>query len=142
MPTHPSGPARRTPGMAGDRRPGRRWDRRHTRSHLWSDHTCESIHMHRRTGTAHRSLQEETPVSTNASRTPTKAKAAAETVVAPDAAAEVDALVQRGLKALAAYADFTQEQVDHIVKKASVAALHEHGNLAKLAVEETGRGIF
>ncbi|WP_179951083.1 bifunctional acetaldehyde-CoA/alcohol dehydrogenase [Xylanimonas oleitrophica] len=74
-----------------------------------------------------------------------KAKAAPEAaaaVTAPDAAAEVDALVQRGLKALAAYASFTQEDVDHIVKKASVAALHEHGNLAKLAVEETGRGIF
>lgn len=62
--------------------------------------------------------------------------------VAHDAAAEVNALVQRGLKALDAYANFTQEQIDHIVKKASVAALHEHGNLAKLAVEETGRGIF
>ncbi|ACZ31420.1 iron-containing alcohol dehydrogenase [Xylanimonas cellulosilytica DSM 15894] len=59
-----------------------------------------------------------------------------------DAATEVNDLVQRGLKALAAYASFTQEQIDHIVKKASVAALHEHGNLAKLAVEETGRGIF
>nr|WP_130416715.1 bifunctional acetaldehyde-CoA/alcohol dehydrogenase [Xylanibacterium ulmi] len=60
----------------------------------------------------------------------------------PDAAAEVDALVQRGLRALKAYASFTQEEIDHIVKKASVAALHEHGNLAKLAHEETGRGIF
>lgn len=60
----------------------------------------------------------------------------------PDAAAEVDALVRRGLWALEAYAAFTQEQVDTIVKKASVAALHEHGNLALLAVEETGRGIF
>nr|WP_245993421.1 bifunctional acetaldehyde-CoA/alcohol dehydrogenase [Xylanimonas allomyrinae] len=59
-----------------------------------------------------------------------------------DPAVEVDALVQRGLRALAAYASFTQEQIDHIVKKASVAALHEHGNLAKLAFDETGRGIF
>ncbi|WP_125776731.1 bifunctional acetaldehyde-CoA/alcohol dehydrogenase [Antribacter gilvus] len=61
----------------------------------------------------------------------------------PDpAAAAVDALVQRGLKALREYETFTQEDVDRIVKKASVAALHEHGNLALMAVEETGRGVF
>ncbi|WP_211336144.1 bifunctional acetaldehyde-CoA/alcohol dehydrogenase [Bogoriella caseilytica] len=58
------------------------------------------------------------------------------------ASEEVDALVQRGLAALSAYASFDQESIDHIVKKASVAALHEHGNLALLAVEETGRGVF
>ncbi len=78
---------------------------------------------------------------------PKKTQAPEAAAVAPaapaiDAAAEVDALVQRGLKALKHYADFTQEQIDHIVKKASIAALHEHGNLAKMAVEETGRGIF
>lgn len=56
--------------------------------------------------------------------------------------AEIDALVDRGLKALDAYASFTQEDIDRIVKKASVAALHEHGRLAKLAVDETGRGVF
>ncbi|MCL1899186.1 MAG: aldehyde dehydrogenase family protein, partial [Promicromonosporaceae bacterium] len=59
-----------------------------------------------------------------------------------DAAAEVDALVQKALVALDAYADFTQEQIDHIVKKASIAALHMHGQLAKMAVDETGRGVF
>jgi acetaldehyde dehydrogenase/alcohol dehydrogenase len=60
----------------------------------------------------------------------------------PQQPTEVDTLVQRGLKALQQYESFTQEDIDHIVKKASVAALHEHGNLAKLAVEETGRGVF
>jgi acetaldehyde dehydrogenase/alcohol dehydrogenase len=54
----------------------------------------------------------------------------------------IDGLVAGGLKALAAYASFTQEDVDHIVKKASVAALNKHGELARLAVEETGRGVF
>ncbi|MFC6580487.1 bifunctional acetaldehyde-CoA/alcohol dehydrogenase [Planomonospora parontospora] len=54
----------------------------------------------------------------------------------------VDALVGNALKALAEYDSFTQEQVDHIVKKASVAALDRHGALAALAVEETGRGVF
>ncbi|WP_307832531.1 bifunctional acetaldehyde-CoA/alcohol dehydrogenase [Planomonospora sp. ID91781] len=54
----------------------------------------------------------------------------------------VDALVGNALKALTEYDSFTQEQVDHIVKKASVAALDRHGALAALAVEETGRGVF
>lgn len=51
-------------------------------------------------------------------------------------------LVDRAQRALAEYASFTQEQIDHIVKKASVAALHHHGDLAVAAVEETGRGLF
>nr|WP_322645543.1 bifunctional acetaldehyde-CoA/alcohol dehydrogenase [Oerskovia sp. JB1-3-2] len=55
---------------------------------------------------------------------------------------EVDGLVERGLKALAQYAPFTQEQIDHIVLKASVAGLGQHGQLAQLAVAETGRGVF
>ncbi len=54
----------------------------------------------------------------------------------------IDALVAGATKALAAYATFTQEDVDHIVKKASVAALNKHGELARIAVEETGRGVF
>ncbi|MER6185870.1 bifunctional acetaldehyde-CoA/alcohol dehydrogenase [Streptomyces sp. NPDC001652] len=54
----------------------------------------------------------------------------------------VDQLVTHGLKALADYEDLSQEQVDHIVKKASVAALDQHTALARLAVEETGRGVF
>ncbi|GIJ00110.1 acetaldehyde dehydrogenase/alcohol dehydrogenase [Sediminihabitans luteus] len=56
--------------------------------------------------------------------------------------AEIDGLVANGLKALDAYAGYTQEQIDHIVTKASIAALHEHGSLALQAVAETGRGVF
>lgn len=55
---------------------------------------------------------------------------------------EVDTLVQKGLKALAEYASFTQEKIDYIVAKCSVAALDKHGELAKLAIEETKRGVF
>ncbi|MCR5232154.1 MAG: bifunctional acetaldehyde-CoA/alcohol dehydrogenase [Acholeplasmatales bacterium] len=55
---------------------------------------------------------------------------------------EVDELVQKGLVALDEYAHFTQEQIDYIVAKCSVAALDKHGDLAKLAIEETGRGVF
>ncbi|MGB4777713.1 bifunctional acetaldehyde-CoA/alcohol dehydrogenase [Microbacterium sp.] len=54
----------------------------------------------------------------------------------------IDALVEGAQAALAEYASFTQEQVDHIVRKASVAALHNHGELAVQAVEETHRGLF
>lgn len=70
------------------------------------------------------------------------------TVTAPpteapsDTAVAVDRLVTNGLKALADYETLDQEQVDHIVKKASVAALDQHTALARLAVEETGRGLF
>ncbi|MDQ0958097.1 acetaldehyde dehydrogenase/alcohol dehydrogenase [Streptomyces sp. B4I13] len=59
-----------------------------------------------------------------------------------ETAIAVDRLVTNGLKALADYESLTQEQVDHIVKKASVAALDQHTDLALLAVEETGRGVF
>ena len=55
---------------------------------------------------------------------------------------EVNELVDKALKCLDEYASFTQEQIDYIVAKASVAALDQHGNLAKLAIEETKRGVF
>ncbi|MFB9366065.1 bifunctional acetaldehyde-CoA/alcohol dehydrogenase [Kitasatospora albolonga] len=70
------------------------------------------------------------------------AAAATETPAPSEAAAAVDILVTRGQEALREYAGFTQEQVDHIVKKASLAALAAHTRLAVMAVEETGRGVF
>ncbi|MEU2509739.1 bifunctional acetaldehyde-CoA/alcohol dehydrogenase [Streptomyces sp. NPDC007863] len=54
----------------------------------------------------------------------------------------VEGLVGRALGALAEFEALDQERVDHIVKKASLAALAAHGELARLAVEETGRGLF
>ncbi|HEK9282804.1 TPA: bifunctional acetaldehyde-CoA/alcohol dehydrogenase, partial [Streptococcus equi subsp. equi] len=48
----------------------------------------------------------------------------------------------KGLVALDKMRQLTQEQVDYIVAKASVAALDAHGELAKHAYEETGRGVF
>lgn len=59
-----------------------------------------------------------------------------------EASVEVDGLVKKALKALNDYASFTQEQIDYIVAKASVAALDKHGELARLAIEETKRGVF
>ncbi|MBG6057872.1 acetaldehyde dehydrogenase/alcohol dehydrogenase [Cryobacterium sp. MP_M5] len=57
-------------------------------------------------------------------------------------ATTIDTLVKGASEALLEYANFTQEQIDHIVKKASVAALSKHAELAVHAVEETGRGVF
>ena len=57
------------------------------------------------------------------------------------AEAEVDALVKKGMKALDDFEKLDQKQVDRIVAKASVAALNKHLVLAKMAVEETGRGL-
>jgi len=59
-----------------------------------------------------------------------------------EAEAHVDALVRRGLKALDEFRQLNQEQIDYIVAKASVAALDQHGVLAKHAHEETRRGVF
>ncbi|MFD8594019.1 bifunctional acetaldehyde-CoA/alcohol dehydrogenase [Kitasatospora sp. NPDC059646] len=63
-------------------------------------------------------------------------------VASDDPGPAVDALVANGRKALQEYAGLTQERVDRIVKKASLAALAAHTRLAALAVEETGRGVF
>ncbi|MFD0579629.1 bifunctional acetaldehyde-CoA/alcohol dehydrogenase [Dactylosporangium darangshiense] len=63
-------------------------------------------------------------------------------VTVEDTGPAIDRLVRRALQALDDYAELDQQRVDHIVKKASVAALGRHGPLAELAVEETGRGVF
>ena len=54
----------------------------------------------------------------------------------------IDELAIKVVEALNEMADFTQEQVDHIVHQAAIAALDKHMYLAKLAVDETGRGIY
>ncbi|WP_147645173.1 aldehyde dehydrogenase family protein, partial [Treponema pectinovorum] len=55
---------------------------------------------------------------------------------------EINSLVEKALVALNEFSDFNQEKIDYIVAKASVAALDKHGYLAKLAVDETKRGVF
>ncbi|EEU76475.1 iron-containing alcohol dehydrogenase [Enterococcus faecalis E1Sol] len=54
----------------------------------------------------------------------------------------IDELAKKANVALKAMEDFTQEQVDHIVHQMAMAALDQHMPLAKMAVEETGRGIY
>ncbi|WP_433788597.1 bifunctional acetaldehyde-CoA/alcohol dehydrogenase [Actinoplanes sp. CA-252034] len=68
--------------------------------------------------------------------------AAVTTALPDDTGTAIENLVGNGLKALDEYAGFDQERIDHIVAKASVAALGRHGDLARLAVAETGRGVF
>ena len=54
----------------------------------------------------------------------------------------IDELVVKGNVALAEMKKFDQEKVDHIVHQMAMAALNQHMPLAKMAVEETGRGIY
>ena len=54
----------------------------------------------------------------------------------------IDELVVKGNVALKEMKAFDQEKVDHIVHQMAMAALNEHMPLAKMAVEETGRGIY
>ena len=56
-------------------------------------------------------------------------------------AEQVDALVTKAQEALAKYMEMTQDQVDEVVHAMTLAGLDKHMSLAKLAVEETGRGI-
>ncbi|MBO9554677.1 bifunctional acetaldehyde-CoA/alcohol dehydrogenase [Cellulomonas sp.] len=80
------------------------------------------------------------PAAASAVAVPTTAPAP--TTPEADITGAIDQLVANASKALAEYSRFTQEDVDRLVKKGSVAALDQHGQLAKLAVEETGRGVF
>lgn len=54
----------------------------------------------------------------------------------------IDTLVRRGKEALSVLETFDQEKVDFIVHQMAMAGLDQHMPLAKMAVEETGRGIY
>ena len=54
----------------------------------------------------------------------------------------IDDLVKRAKKASEEYMKLSQENVDRIVKAMSMAGEEHHMELAKLAVEETDRGIY
>jgi len=55
---------------------------------------------------------------------------------------EINILVDKAMVALSEFRMLDQKQVDYIVAKCSVAALDNHGALAKAAIEETKRGVF
>ena len=54
----------------------------------------------------------------------------------------INGLMEKAKKASEEYLKLSQEQVDNIVKAMSMAGLEHHMELAKMAVEETGRGIY
>ncbi|SER74088.1 bifunctional acetaldehyde-CoA/alcohol dehydrogenase [Salisediminibacterium halotolerans] len=54
----------------------------------------------------------------------------------------IDRLVENGQKASESFMNFDQETVDAIVHKMALAGLDQHMPLAKLAHEETGRGVY
>ena len=54
----------------------------------------------------------------------------------------IDVLAKKGLVALKKMEALNQEQVDQIVYAMALAASDQHMPLAKLAVEETGRGVY
>ncbi|MER1954718.1 MAG: bifunctional acetaldehyde-CoA/alcohol dehydrogenase [Desemzia incerta] len=58
----------------------------------------------------------------------------------------VEEMIQRyttkAKHALVELEDFNQEQIDHIVHQMALAGLNDHMRLAKMAVEETKRGIY
>ncbi|MBR5903674.1 MAG: acetaldehyde dehydrogenase (acetylating) [Clostridia bacterium] len=55
---------------------------------------------------------------------------------------EVRNLVSRAKQAQKEYAEYTQEQIDRIVKAVAEACAKESERLAKMAVEETGFGVW
>ena len=59
-----------------------------------------------------------------------------------DVAQMIDDLVQKADKALDEYMKLDQKQVDEITKAMALAGLSAQMKLAKMAVEETGRGVF
>ncbi len=54
----------------------------------------------------------------------------------------IDDLVKRAKIASEQYMKLDQQTVNNIIKKMSMAGLENHMKLAKMAVEETGRGIY
>ena len=54
----------------------------------------------------------------------------------------IDGLVERAQVALHEFLALDQEQIDHIVHEMALAGLDKHQELARMAVEETGRGVY
>ena len=61
---------------------------------------------------------------------------------AEDLTVIIDGLVKNANEALKAYMAMDQRQIDDMVHAMTLAGLDNHMRLAKMAVEETGRGVF
>jgi acetaldehyde dehydrogenase/alcohol dehydrogenase len=55
---------------------------------------------------------------------------------------EIEIIIEKGKQALKEMVKLNQEKVNHIVKEMALAGLDNHMRLAKLAVEETRRGVY
>ncbi|MCI8700596.1 MAG: bifunctional acetaldehyde-CoA/alcohol dehydrogenase [Clostridia bacterium] len=56
--------------------------------------------------------------------------------------AMIDELVEKAKQASREYLELDQDTVNNIIKSMSMAGLEHHMELAKMAVEETGRGVY
>ena len=56
--------------------------------------------------------------------------------------AMIDELIQKAKVASQEYLKLDQKTIDNIIKAMSMAGLEHHMELAKMAIEETGRGIY
>lgn len=65
-----------------------------------------------------------------------------EEVKTNDVQAVIDELAAKANVALEKMSEFDQEKVDYIVHQGAIAALDKHMMLAKMAIEETGRGVY
>ncbi|WP_412888611.1 bifunctional acetaldehyde-CoA/alcohol dehydrogenase [Bacillus sp. 1P06AnD] len=54
----------------------------------------------------------------------------------------INDLAKKGKQALNEFMELDQETIDNIVKEMALAGLDQHMRLAKMAVEETGRGVY
>ncbi len=64
------------------------------------------------------------------------------TVEADEVKVMIDGLVERAQVALHEFLALDQEKIDHIVHEMALAGLDKHQELARMAVEETGRGVY
>lgn len=60
----------------------------------------------------------------------------------PTAGQYIQTLIDKANKAHAAFMSMDQQQIDRIVQAMALAGLDKHMMLAKMAVEETGRGVY
>ncbi|CAM3225240.1 bifunctional acetaldehyde-CoA/alcohol dehydrogenase [Paenibacillus taichungensis] len=60
----------------------------------------------------------------------------------PTAGQYIQTLIDKANKAHAAFMSMDQKQIDRIVQAMALAGLDKHMMLAKMAVEETGRGVY
>ena len=54
----------------------------------------------------------------------------------------IDELVEKAKVASKQYLELDQQTVNNVIKAMAMAGLEHHMELAKMAVEETGRGIY